>query len=168
MDSFILLYIVFLLIIYQDFRERAISSWTIPCIVILSVYQAITSLDWEPWFLGFNLLFIAIQLAGITLYFSLKHRQWVNVTKDYLGWGDILFFIAISPLFSPLQFCCFFIGALLLTLIGVGVYRVCIGSVATIPLAGAMCINLLGYCFLRSYCGFSFYNDWYLLQFIYG
>lgn len=163
-----LLALVFLLIIYQDFKERAISAWTIPLIFLLSVYLAWSDLIWEAWFLLFNVSFIAVQLLGVSLYFSLKHRQWVNVTKDYLGLGDVLFFLAITPLFAPLQFCCFFVASLVFILLGAGIYHLSIHKLKTIPLAGAMSICWLLYRALLSYYNLSSYNDWTLLQYIYG
>jgi len=163
-----LLVLVFLLIIYQDFKERAISVWTIPLIFLLSLYLAWSDLIWEAWFLLFNVAFIAVQLLGVSLYFSLKHRQWVNVTKDYLGLGDVLFFLAITPLFAPLQFCCFFVASLVFILLGAGIYHLSIHKLKTIPLAGAMSICWLLYTALLSYYNLSSYNDWTLLQYIYG
>ncbi|MBL4648292.1 MAG: hypothetical protein JKY03_01075 [Aureispira sp.] len=163
-----LLVLVFLLIIYQDFKERAISVWTIPLIFLLSLYLAWSDFIWEAWFLLFNVSFIAVQLLGVSLYFSLKHRQWINVTKDYLGLGDVLFFLAITPLFAPLQFCCFFVASLVFILLGAGIYHLSIHKLKTIPLAGAMSICWLLYTALLSYYNLSSYNDWTLLQYIYG
>lgn len=163
-----LLGLVFLLIIYQDFKERAISAWTIPLLFLLSLYLAWTDDIWEAWFLLYNLSFIGIQLLGVSLYFSIKHRQWINVTKDYLGLGDVLFFLAITPLFAPLQFCSFFIGSLLFILVGAGIYHLSINKLKTIPLAGAMSLCWLLYMAFLSYYNLSSYNDWSLLQYIYG
>jgi hypothetical protein len=160
--------LVFLLIIYQDFKERAISAWTIPFLFLLSLYLAWTDDIWEACFLLYNLSFIGIQLLGVSLYFSIKHRQWINVTKDYLGLGDVLFFLAITPLFAPLQFCSFFIGSLLFILVGAGIYHLSINKLKTIPLAGAMSLCWLLYMAFLSYYNLSSYNDWSLLQYIYG
>jgi hypothetical protein len=168
MDWHYLLSFGFLVIIYQDFKERAISVWTIPFIFFLSLYLAWSNVFWEPWFLLFNLCFIGIQLLGVTVYFSIKHRKWINVTQNYLGLGDVLFFVAIAPLFAPLQFCSFFIGALLLILITTGIYHLSVRKLATIPLAGAMSICWLLYAAFLSYYNLSSYNDWGLLQYIYG
>jgi uncharacterized paraquat-inducible protein A len=163
-----LLGLVFLIIIYQDFKERAISAWTIPLIFLLSWYLAWSDLIWQVWFLLFNVSFVGIQLLGVSLYFSIKHRQWINVTKDYLGLGDVLFFLAITPLFAPLQFCCFFIASLLFILVGAGIYHLSIRKLKTIPLAGAMSICWLLYTAIFSYYNLSSYSDWTLLQYIYG
>lgn len=163
-----LLGLIFLTIIYQDFKERAISAWTIPVMFLLGLYLAYSNSIWEAWFLLFNLSFVGVQLLGVSLYFSIKHQQWINVTQNYLGLGDILFFLAITPLFAPLQFCCFFIVSLIFILLGAGVYHLIINKLKTIPLAGAMSCCWLLYTTFLSYYNLSSYNDWNLLQYIYG
>ena len=168
MDGHYLLCLVFLIIIYQDFKERAISAWTIPFVFFPSLYLAWSNVFWEPWFLLFNLCFIGIQLLGVSVYFSIKHKEWINVTQNYLGLGDVLFFVAITPLFAPLQFCSFFIGSLLFILVGAGIYHLSINKLKTIPLAGAMSLCWLLYAAFISYYNLSSYNDWSLLQYIYG
>lgn len=163
----IVLFLGFVIIIYQDFKERAIDCWTIPWIASCGLFTAVTNFYWEPWFLVFNNLFIAIQLIGVSLYFSIKHQKWINITRDYLGIGDVLIFIAISPLFSPVQFCMFFIGSLIVILFGAGLYHASIQSLKTIPLAGGLGICWMIYALCSAYFKFSMYNDLFLLQFIY-
>lgn len=163
-----LLSLIFLIIIYQDFKERAISAWTLPLIFIIGICLAWSNNLWQLWFLYFNVIFIGIQLLGVSFYFSLKQREWINITQRYLGIGDIGFFIAITPLFAPVHFCLFFIGALILILLGAGAYHLSIKKLKTIPLAGAMSICWFLYSLLLSYYNLSSYNDWDLLQYIYG
>jgi len=168
MPTYYLLNLVFLLIIYQDFKERAISAWTIPVLFLLGLYLAYLDEIWKPWFLLFNLFFVGIQLLGVSFYFSIKHKEWVNITKSYLGLGDVLFFLAITPLFAPVQFCSFFIGSLLFILLITGIYHISKHKLKTIPLAGAMSLCWFLYIILLSYYNLSTYNDWFLLQYIYG
>lgn len=166
--ALVLLAIGLLVIVVQDVQERAISWWTIPWVLVAGLWQAWTYPFWEWRWLVVNLLFVGIQWLGVSLYFSMKHRRWVDVTQHYLGIGDVLFFVAITPLFSPLHFCCFFIGALLLILLGVGLYRLMGASLKTIPLAGAMSgLGLLYYPFLW-YQNWSPYEDGLLLELWYG
>lgn len=163
-----LLIAVLAVIVYQDFQERMISSWILLLLGCLGAYRAFVSADWQGWFLLFNALFILIQLLGVSLYFSIKEQQWVNISQKYLGIGDILYFVVLLPFFSPVQFCCFFIGALILTVLGGLFYQWSIKPLQTIPLAGAMSLCLLGYQGLLWSTQYSFYNDWIFLQFIYG
>lgn len=158
----------FLVITGQDFKERAISLWTLPFILLLGVYSAWSSVWWEPWFLFFNLSFVGVQLLGVSLYFSIKHKTWINITQAHLGLGDILFFLVITPLFAPVQFCCFFIGSLLFILLLAGAYHVWIRAIETIPLAGAMSGCWLLYTAFLAYYNLSSYDDWSLLKLLYG
>lgn len=164
----VLLAMGLLVIMVQDIQVRAISWWTIPWVLLASLFHAWGDVFWEWRWLLINWLFVGVQGLGVSLYFSMKHRRWVDITEQYLGIGDVLFFLAIAPLFSPLHFCCFFIGALLLILMGVGLARLGRGALETIPLAGAMSgIGLLYYPFLW-YQNMSPYDDWALLELWYG
>jgi hypothetical protein len=164
-----LLLLGFCVVIYQDFSQRLISLWTIPFIFFVALYIATKNEAWEVSFLIFNLGFLFIQLAGVSLYFSVKHRRFINISKDYLGLGDILFFVAISPLFAPFQFCIFFIGSLIFILGAAFAYQfITKKELKTIPLAGAMSGCIGGYLLLLNHYNYSPYNDWFLLEFIYG
>lgn len=156
------------IIIYQDFSARLISWWTIPWVLFIAGYLAVNNPFWQWQFLAFNFVFLVVQILAVSLYFSIKNRVWVNITKSYLGIGDILFFVAICPLFSPVHFCFFFIGTLILTLIMALIYQLTIKKLKTIPLAGAMSICLISYYLGLYFYGTSPYNDWPLVQFIYG
>lgn len=156
------------IVIYQDCKDRAISVWTLPVIFGVALWYAITNPFWEQTFLWFNLGFISIQLIGLTLYFSIKHRQWINITQQYLGWGDIWFFFALSPLFSPVQFVFFFIGSLIVTLLIVFLYNQLVRPIPTIPLAAAFSGTTLIYGFFLYFNHLSSYNDWILLAYFYG
>jgi hypothetical protein len=64
-----------------------------------------------------NFAFIALQLLGIVLYFSIKQGRWVNITSSYLGWGDILFFLSITTLFPFVNYIAFYLLSLVVTLL---------------------------------------------------
>lgn len=154
-------------IVIQDFKERAISIWTLPLVFFSGWGVACQNEVCQLWFMGANMLFITLQWLGVSLYFSFKHQTWVNITDRYLGLGDLLFFVAITPLFSPLHFCLFFIGALLVTLLFAGGYHYGIKPITTIPLAGAMSLCWMGYTLGLAGLGTSPYDDWPLLLLLY-
>lgn len=151
------------IVCYQDFKQRAISWWLIPLLFIPCYGIAYLCFDASLWFgVSVNLGFILIQLLGLSLYFSVKNRKLVNITKEYLGIGDILFFIPLCFLFSPLHFIVFFISSFIFILIGYFLWKL-YQPTKTIPLAGALAICVPIYCLL-----FDQYNDWTILSFLYG
>ncbi len=159
------LFLVILLLIMtvQDFKERAISWWLIPLLFICSFGVGWHTLGNNLWFIVFiNSLFLFIQLLGLSLYFSIKHRKLVNITEEYLGIGDILFFLPLCFLFSPLHLIVFFISSFICILIGYFLWKQ-YQPIQSIPLAGAMAICVPIYCLL-----FDQYNDWTILPYIYG
>lgn len=155
-------------LVYEDFKERAISWWPLLGILGLGVYQLTQSIFWEAWFLAFNLIFIVLQLLLVSLYFSFKAKRWVNICKAHLGIGDILFFFALCPAFAPTHFCTCFIGSLLFTLVGSILYQQCFRPLKTVPLAGGMSLGIFLYYTGCLFWAISPYNDWPLIAFIYG
>ena len=146
---------------YQDFTERAISVWTLVVFLLLSFCLGSLHLDFETLIRNglINMGFIVTQLAFIALYFSIKNRKFVNVADEYIGWGDILFFVPLAILFSTEYFMLFYVGALLVSLVGFLIYKVLINrTVATIPLAG-----LLAFCLVAVLC-----SSWWLDLNLYG
>lgn len=134
-----LIIINLLIFVYQDFKYRAIS------IIGLLVFFVLAGLDKGDWvYFGINCLFIGIQMLLLSLYFSIKHGKIINITKTYLGIGDIFFFIPLCWLFSPHQFMLFFIISLCLVLIGFILIKIILNNIETIPLAGGMSIVLIG------------------------
>jgi hypothetical protein len=156
------------LIIYQDFKYRAISWWTIPLLFLSSIGVAIHSFYFDWKVIIVNLTLVAFQYLGVTLYFSIKNQKIINITRHYLGLGDLLFLLAITPLFAPLHFCCFLIGSLLLTLILTVLLSLLNRTLKTIPLAGFLSLYLLLLIPLTRIFQYSLYYDFTLLQSLYG
>ena len=124
---------------YEDFRFRAIHwAW----LVLLTAGVLLNFSFDGPTTLA-NLGLVGFQLAVLTLYFSLKHRQFVFLPAQHLGWGDILFYFPLCLLFSPLNLILFTIASLCLTLlIWVACHVTFKQMPSTIPLAGCLSICL--------------------------
>lgn len=141
----IVLIITLLVVVYQDLRFRAVSWLVFPVLALAG-----SGLYWHDpgWLLLLqystaNWLFMAIQLAGIFIYLSAKHRKATDITRNYLGWGDILFLMILALFFSPMNFIAFYMISLLAVLLGTAVYRVVVSTTCTIPLAGWQAALLL-------------------------
>ena len=149
-----LLFIAFIAIIIEDFKYRAIRWFWIPVLVFLCLGIAITENSWSEILVLFrtNVVFILIQLLGVSLYYSLKVKRLVNITDNYLGWGDILFFLPLCLLFSPINFIVFFIGGLMMILLGYILWKqFFLPELETIPLAGGLAIVAM-VCLIGDYC----------------
>lgn len=111
--------LLLLLIIYQDFKYLAISWWTIPILITLGILHGIQFVSIKQLLTEFslNIAFLVFQITILTLYFSVKNRKLTNITKKYLGLGDILFFIFLAISFEPMHFILFFTGSLLVVLV---------------------------------------------------
>jgi hypothetical protein len=134
--------IVFLLtvIFLEDMSSRLVHWFWFPALAFFLViyrYKSGEPIDTIGAAIGFNLLYILLQLTVLTFYFWLKNRRLVNITREMIGWGDILFFICLACYFTPLSFILFNIASLLLVIIIsalVATFKA--RSVGTIPLAG--------------------------------
>jgi len=128
--------------------------------MILFIYP----LDWPSIFT--NLFFIFVQVVFLSLYFSIKQGRLVNITKSYLGIGDIVFFIPLCFLFAPIHLILFFVGSLLLSLFGSGLYAFFAEKKpTTIPLAGCMALVLILVQILAFWMNFDLQQDTWAVDF---
>jgi hypothetical protein len=144
----------------EDFRYRAVSWWIFPLLALVNTGMEFKQI--EPGSILLNTCFTLLNLAMLTLYVGLKEKKIVNITLSYLGWGDILFWLAACLLFSPINFICFFIASLFITMIVSLVFKSYFlkQEFKTIPLAGMQSVTLLILLIIKiSTIGFSFRND---------
>jgi len=84
---------------------------------------------------GYNIVFFLITLSILTLYMSLKSRKFLNPFVHYFGLGDLLFYIAVTPLFLLKNYILYFILSLVFSiLMQFGLKK--ISKENTVPLAG--------------------------------
>lgn len=112
----VLLLLLLAVVFVQDMRYRGVSWILFPLLglTIISVRAfSAPSLAFIGESLLVNMGFILVILALLVLYFLLKHRRFVNITDQYLGWGDILFLVVLALYLSILNFLLFFVISLL-------------------------------------------------------
>jgi hypothetical protein len=131
---------------WEDFVGRAVHAILFPLVLILSIGYSYQSLSIDE--ILFNVFisgcFLFVQAFALITYFMIKHKRWVNITNDYLGWGDVLFLLAILPFFSPVAYLIFYLASLILTIIIVLLYRsICKNELKYIPLAGIQSVILI-------------------------
>lgn len=153
---------------YQDFKDRAI-DWFLPIFLIgnalLLHFRLLSGLQWT-YILG-NLTIICIQLFVLCIYFSIKSGNITNIVNRQLGLGDILFFLPITILFSPLHFIAFFVVSLIVTLLSAVLLRF-IKKIdnTSIPLAGAMSLVLIIWLICASVLDINLYDDYFWLSYV--
>ena len=125
---------------WEDARYRAVSVWTFPVLFGLLLVSRVHVASWEAtwWSVKINFTIIVFQLIAIWLYLIAKHQAIVNPMQGFIGWGDVLFWIAVSPAFSPMAFLLFYVVSLLVALLIHGILRQSkvYGDATKIPLAG--------------------------------
>jgi len=147
----------------QDFSQRQIAWYWLPIllagIILLNVQR--NELKNMISFFITNVCFVVFQLIVLIIYFSIKNKKLTNIIDHYIGLGDVLFFIVLCTVFSPLNFLVFYIISLLLILLTFFTYNTVSKKIIQhIPLAGAMALCLI-FCFVYKYTNnnFNFYND---------
>lgn len=134
-----------LLIFYQDSKYKAVTWILFPIIALVFLVFNLYSNPFEVVLLNsvINLGFVAIQLILLTLYFSIKARKMVNIAQQSLGWGDILFLVAVCLLLPPNTFFLFYIVSLILVVLKEIIARLLFAIHSDkIPLAGLQALLL--------------------------
>jgi len=106
-------------ICYQDLEYRAVYWWCFPVLAVLmfTLKYKLSGLETTLNHAGYGITFFAFQLSILWAYFSIKNKEFVNLTNDYLGWGDILFLIAIAFYLSPGNYIVFYVASLIVVLL---------------------------------------------------
>ena len=104
-------------IAYQDFKQRAI-SWYWPVLLFgVSAFSGWNLYGAEMLKnVVFNLVFLVILFSIVTIYFSLKAKKLTNIFDVFIGWGDVVFLLALVPFFHPLDFVLFYTFSTILAL----------------------------------------------------
>lgn len=91
---------------------------------------------------GINTLLIGLIFGLTFLYFKLI-RKVNNPLITHLGWGDIMFFLALTPLFYPIVYSYVFIAMTLLSTIVGLVLHLIKSTEVTIPHAGISALSFI-------------------------
>jgi len=128
----------------QDIRERRISLVALFLLFGLGTIYAGLVFNWSevPEKILANSLFGSLILVSGTLLVKIR-KPWDRVSS-FIGAGDFLFLLAISPMFSFGSFLVFLNTSIITTLILFGILRLrnTVNKNVTIPLAGAFAICL--------------------------
>lgn len=132
-----ILILLFLIVLFQDLKWRSVHWIVFPFMLTLSIFIGIEQIEVVQW--AFSFLFLAVLLLSLTLYLTLKTGKLVNITNGFFSWGDILFLVAIIPVFDLFGFMLFFTVGTLITLIFHGIAN-WIKTQESVPYAGYMAV----------------------------
>jgi hypothetical protein len=124
----------------QDLKYRHI-HFTLPLILFCAAIS-ILIIDYRGSLLLilYNCIFFILVFLILTIYLSSKERSFVNPFEKHFGFGDLLFYIAVSPLFLFTNYILFFIGSMMFSILAYAILRV---KHETIPLAGYASLLLI-------------------------
>jgi len=153
--SYSVLHIIVLLglfaCVYQDIKDRTIHVlWFVVIFIATGLINYELTNDWIDSV--YALLFLIVNISVLFLYTSVKNKRIINIFQSHLGLGDVLFFIAIIPLFSVRNFILFFITGMIVSMILHLLFNT-FQKQLTIPLAGYLSlflISILSYSFISS------------------
>lgn len=131
---------------YQDFKDRLISWIPLVLLFVLFSFSSILANNFQTAgrYFGMNVLILFVQLAGLTLYSLIKNKRLVNIIDTQIGLGDVLFFVLLCTVFSPVNFLPFYTGSLIVSVILFFIFKkLSISKTTEVPLAGIMSVMLI-------------------------
>ena len=135
------LFISLIIIFWQDCTFRHIHV-ILPVVVFVCAYFLTQYLPQNLKITATNILFFAITLGLLTIYMSVKNKAFLNPFQHYFGLGDLLFYVAISPLFLLYHYVLFFISSLLFAIVLQFILKKWIAK-DSVPLAGLSALFLM-------------------------
>lgn len=138
----ILLIILLLVIFYQDLRYRAVMWIFFPVLAGLCFWHNQEQVTWSALLL--NTSFIVFLLVSLTVYISIRNKQLTAIWNGFFSWGDILFILAITPLFETIHYIYFFTFGTMITLL-FHLLAIKFSSKKTVPYAGYLSLVTILY-----------------------
>ncbi len=149
----------FILILFQDYKERKVYWFLFPIVGILGGILFYFNTLPEVFFYSLLVNTIFILLLVIIIFFYSKLKLRTNILNT-IGLGDILIFISSTAFFSSFSFIIIFISALIFSLV-LHLYQVRSSKQqVTVPLAGYMSLFFLT-CYLSNWLGLA--NNLYMI-----
>lgn len=139
----LLICLILLIIMIQDFRFRAVHWILFPILLILLVADSlfVSKIDNYLDSISINLLVILLQGLILIGYHKLKGTQFINFIKVRIGMGDLLFVLVMAFAFSWSTFLFYYIAGLLFTLITwIAVRNLIRPRSQLVPLAGMLAL----------------------------
>lgn len=138
----ILLIVSFIVVVYQDFTFRRIHVVLPIVIFCLAIAVTLKKDMFSVTNLYYSISFLVLNFAVITVYFSVKNKKLINPFKSHIGLGDLLFLLAVIPLFIFRTYILFFIFGMFFCLLLFFTFNKK-WKHKTIPLAGCLSLFII-------------------------
>jgi hypothetical protein len=129
----------------QDFRERRISLLPLALLFLLGILNTCLAPQWRELAVRVagNSLFAGIILVSGTLLVKIGRPG--DLVSSFIGLGDFLFLLSISPLFAFWSYLVFLNTSMILILLVFGLLLLSglVRRGRSVPLAGALALSLI-------------------------
>ena len=132
--ALIILFLSLGAIFWQDNKMRQIHV-VLPVVVFLCAFIFIKNFPAKYTVVFSNLIFLFTSFVALITYMSIKNKKYINPFKNYFGLGDLLFYIAISPLFLLKSYIVFFVCSMIFAIVIQYLFKKYIAQ-DSVPLAG--------------------------------
>jgi len=117
MIFYIVTFLILIIFLFQDLKFRGINWFLFPLLLGITLFLNPSQLSPSYTQMLMSILFLTVNLLVLFIYVSLKNKRLINIFKTHFGIGDVLFFIAVIPLFSFRNFILFFITGMIVSMV---------------------------------------------------
>ncbi len=163
--------IALVIIAYQDFKYLKVSVYIMLVLWLSCYYLSLsnTKLNLVISHFIINIAFISFNSVMLFTYLSIKYRKLIqfSMLKNYIGGADLIIWICLAILFSPLNFIVLSLITLILALIVWFLVNL-FYRFLKIPLAGIVALVVFSVCGIKLLNkSFDFQNDtWLFIQIV--
>jgi hypothetical protein len=138
------LLICLLLVFFQDWKYRRIHVM-LPILIFIFCYfleqsKNNNNIAWRT--IALNSAFFLTTLGFLIVYMSIKYKKFLNPFQNYFGFGDLLFYISLTPMFLLHNYILFFILSMVFAISMQMLFKKIIQE-NSVPLAGFSAIFLM-------------------------
>lgn len=151
-DLVLLLPLVVLII--SDLKHREINLLWLAVFAAGSIVLSLKSFSLDGMLrnVAFNTILLLYLNLCMVIYLRLRYKRWLNPYEEYIGWGDVGFFVSISPLFGLREY----IILLIIScssgfIVGLFLKYKHHKKAVTIPMVSVMGLVLCGYIFYKDF-----------------
>lgn len=131
----------------SDFRHRTVSVGWMTVFGISCLFSSLFLHRPVLTNLSVNVCLLGCLFGGTLFYLGGRYGYWGGPLGKYMGIGDWLFLLCLTPVFGWKEFLNYLIVTFLLTLIGWTLYAVSFEVKGGVPLVGALGCVLIVYSF---------------------